>query len=177
MTSVNHITWKMYIATIETSNAMTLEFRIQPLTEDAKKLYGSVSNTYAGAYIGDAGIDLFVTKDETVHQGAIGYKIALDIACELIDSRTNENYSYYLYPRSSIVKTPLRLANSVGIIDSKYRHMIIASVDNISEAPFRLEKGMRLFQLCTPDLRSVRAVIVDQLSESSRGSGFGSSGK
>ena len=36
------------------------------------------------------------------------------------------NCSYYLYPRSSISKTPLRMSNSTGIIDAGYRGEIIA---------------------------------------------------
>ena len=38
---------------------------------------------------------------------------------------------YYMYPRSSISKTPLRLANSVGIIDSGYRGNLGAKFDEI----------------------------------------------
>ena len=45
----------------------------------------------------------------------------------MIDS--NNNYlSYYLYPRSSISKLNIRLANSVGIIDSGYRGKSIRSL-------------------------------------------------
>ena len=36
----------------------------------------------------------------------------------MINSKENKNISYYLYPRSSISKTPLILANQVGIIDA-----------------------------------------------------------
>ena len=32
---------------------------------------------------------------------------------------------YYLYPCSSIVKTPFKVANTVGIIDSGYRGEVI----------------------------------------------------
>ena len=39
----------------------------------------------------------------------------------------DKNIGYYLYPRSSISKTPLILANSVGIIDSGYRGNIKAA--------------------------------------------------
>ena len=57
-------------------------------------------------------------------------------------------YYYYLYPRSSISKTPLRLCNSVGIIDAGYRGNIMAFVDNIDED---YDLGTRLFQLCDPN--------------------------
>ena len=85
---------------------------------------------------------------------------------------------YYLYPRSSLSKTPLRLANSVGIIDSSYRGEIMAAVDNISEKDFEIKQGQRLFQLCSPTLEPINYIITDNLSETKRGEGgFGSTGK
>ena len=37
--------------------------------------------------------------------------------------------SFYMFPRSSISKTPCRLANNVGIIDSGYRGQLMAVFD------------------------------------------------
>ena len=37
-------------------------------------------------------------------------------------------------PRSSISKTPLRLANSIGLIDGGYRGEIMAPCDNIKNS-------------------------------------------
>ena len=51
----------------------------------------------------------------------------------MLNNKTGQYHGYYLYPRSSIVKTGLRLANSVGIIDAGYRGEIIAVVDNIDK--------------------------------------------
>jgi len=83
-----------------------------------------------------------------------------------------------LYPRSSIVKTPLRLSNSVGIIDAGYRGNIMAFVDNIKGEPFTIEKGTRLFQICGPCLERITFEVVHDLSNSQRGeSGFGSTGR
>ena len=39
----------------------------------------------------------------------------------------NNKTSYYLYPRSSISKTPLIQTNSVGIIDKDYRGNVMVS--------------------------------------------------
>ena len=40
-----------------------------------------------------------------------------------------------------------------------------------------IEKGTRLFQICSPDLSPIRVVIVNELTETSRGEGgFGSTG-
>jgi dUTP pyrophosphatase len=95
---------------------------------------------------------------------------------------------YYLYPRSSIVKTPFRLSNSVGIIDSGYRGEIMAVVDNIdavnNDIKTCLNKYMppmsRMFQICSPTLEPFMIQIVDsedKLGLTERGSGgFGSTG-
>ena len=54
-----------------------------------------------------------------------------------------EHYvGYYLYSRSSTgSKTPLRLSNSVGIIDSGYRGNIKACFDNINNSDFEPESN------------------------------------
>ena len=95
---------------------------------------------------------------------------------------------YYMYPRSSISKTPLRLANSVGIIDSGYRGDLMAKVDNINgfscdsdsgdSVDYVVSQHSRLFQVCAPDLSPFASVeIVDSLDDTTRGAGgFGSTG-
>ena len=50
-------------------------------------------------------------------------------------------------PRSSIAKTPLRLCNSIGLIDGGYRGEIMAAVDNIKGEDYTVEPNQRLFQL------------------------------
>ena len=102
--------------------------------------------------------------------------ISLDIQCEaFVDKNKDQNVSYYLYPRSSIYKTPLRTANSVGIIDAGYRGTIMAAVDNRSTEDYTVTPGQRLFQLCGPTLEPITFELVNQLSETSRGEGgFGS---
>ena len=85
--------------------------------------------------------------------------------------------SYYMYPRSSIIKTPLRIANSVGIIDRGYRGNLMACFDNISDEDYTIVKGTRLIQICSPYLDSISFSLKDNLSETSRGSGgYGSTG-
>ena len=74
-------------------------------------------------------------------------------------------------------KSPLRLANSVGIIDAGYRGNIMGIVDNISQEDFMIEAGSRMFQLCSPILSPISFQLSDELSETSRGEGgFGSTG-
>ena len=88
-----------------------------------------------------------------------------------------DGLSFYLYPRSSIIKTPLRLGNSVGIIDKGYRGNLMGCFDNISEEDYLIEKGTRLVQICAPNLETISFELTDSLSETSRGAGgYGSTG-
>jgi dUTP pyrophosphatase len=89
---------------------------------------------------------------------------------------------FYLYPRSSTgTKTPLRLANSVGIIDSGYRGPLIAAFDNWKLDEYEIQDKQRLAQVCPPDLSyPIYVILVDseeELGKTARGSGgFGSTG-
>ena len=132
-------------------------------------------NGHTNYHPGDSGLDLFCPKDILVKSGET-VKIDLEIQCEALKDNCN-NVSYYLYPRSSIVKTSLRLANSVGIIDAGYRGNLMAVVDNISDEPFNIQKGQRLFQICGRYLEPIHLNLVETLSVSERGNGgFGSTG-
>jgi len=126
---------------------------------------------------GDSGLDLFCPDTITINPGET-VKINLQINCEAFNNENLNNASYYLYPRSSIIKTPLRLANSVGIIDAGYRGDIIACVDNIKSESYTINKGDRLFQICAGNLEPIEFQLVNELSNTQRGSGgFGSTGQ
>ena len=164
----------------------------------------SISNQYF-----NAGFDLFCPyeilighkKVETINHYVICSMRRFDCGSELskggeggeggegglIDIK-NSSYpvSYYMYPRSSTgTKTPLRLANSVGIIDSGYRGNIIAvfdNVDNDTDITYGVETYQRLVQLCPHDISHPMYVrLVDDiklLGETARGDGgFGSTGR
>ena len=100
------------------------------------------------------------------------------IICAAYDDKNNP-IPYYLYPRSSISKTDLRLANSVGIIDSGYRGNIIGIFDYIGNTKMTINKGTRLVQLCSHNLLPFKSItIVDKLDDTERGDGgIGSTGK
>ncbi len=95
-----------------------------------------------------------------------------------------ESYvGYYIYSRSSTaIKTPLRLANSVGVIDSGYRGNIKSVFDNIKNENFLLESGSRYIQICPPNLEyPMKVYIVNDISnlgnKTNRNTGgFGSTG-
>ena len=121
---------------------------------------------------GDAGIDLFIVEKQTIKPGETA-RIKLGIACE-----STENKPYLLMPRSSISKTPLRLSNSIGLIDAGYRGEIMAAVDNIKEDIYTVDIGQRLFQIVAMDGSAIHFELGDHLSETIRGTdGFGSTGK
>ena len=151
-----------------------MKLLIKPTDDYVKTLY----NNHEHYNEGDSGLDLFCPEEIVIEPGTTR-KIDLQIQCEaLSDLDGDKNVSYYLYPRSSIIKTPLRLANSVGIIDAGYRGNIIACVDNIKNIAFKIEKGTRLFQICGPTLEPITFRLVEELSNTQRGSGgFGSTGQ
>ena len=121
---------------------------------------------------GDAGLDLFIAQEQTIKAGET-VLIKLQLACE-----PENTQPYLLMPRSSIAKTPLRLCNSIGLIDGGYRGEIMAAVDNIKTEDYTVEPNQRLFQLVAMNGAPITFEIVDELSDSSRGEGgFGSTGK
>ena len=141
----------------------------------------------------DSGFDLLIPFDYSEHENGytdnhiskVTFRAPLGVKCSM--SRCSP-CGYYLYPRSSIVKTPFRLSNSVGIIDSGYRGEIMAVVDNIESATNDMKvcihKYMtpmtRMFQICSPTLEPFLVEIVDSeedLGFTERGNGgFGSTG-
>lgn len=129
--------------------------------------------TFKSHHVGDSGIDLVTPHDVGVHSMKVG-TIDFEIQCEMRDKDDNL-VSYYLYPRSSISKTPFMMANSVGIIDAGYRGNIMAKIRNFSSDDEVAKGGDKLFQICAPDLKPIVVEIVNELSSTTRGSGgFGS---
>tara|TARA_B110000211_G_C14086109_1_gene556772 strand:- start:42 stop:617 length:576 start_codon:yes stop_codon:yes gene_type:complete len=141
----------------------------------------------------DSGIDMFCRSKVTIPPGET-VLVSLGVKCKMIDLTTGKSVGYYLYPRSSIYKTPLRLVNSVGIIDKDYRGELMAPLQNnpnIAEYLVDFTKGVnvaekytysikccaRLVQICAPDLSPLSIKFVDELDKTDRGSdGFGSTG-
>lgn len=135
----------------------------------------------------DSGFDLLCPY-EIIFGNRTQIKIDYNIICsaKIIDNEklTSKNTGYYLYPRSSISKTLLRMANSVGIIDSGYRGNIIGVFDKIQNGHSsceKIEKHQRLLQICSPNLMPIIVEIVENKNdidiETERGDGgFGSTG-
>ena len=144
-----------------------MNLKIKPLNEKVRSMYQNHGHYNKG----DSGLDLFIINDEKIKPKETKI-IHLGICCENLD-----NNSYFLMTRSSISKTPLRMSNSIGLIDSGYRGELMASVDNIYNDLYMLKNGQRLFQLVAMDGSEIYFNISEQLSETKRGlGGFGSTG-
>lgn len=157
-----------------------MKLLLKPLTAEIREMYSEQATETANEnreLRGDAGLDLYFPDDIVVEAGKTQF-IDLMIQCEGKSDTDDRNVCYTLECRSSISKTPLRLANSRGIIDAGYRGNLTAAVDNISDKDFNIQKGQRLFQICGRYLETIELSIVDTLSDSERGNGgFGSTGK
>jgi dUTP pyrophosphatase len=165
------------------------------VSQDVRSLYESAAvkhNDLCNSEFFDAGFDLFCPSDLDV-LAKTTVKINQEVKGEMrfvtfsdygSGSGSGMCVGYYMYPRSSTgTKTPLRLSNSVGIIDSGYRGHYISVFDNISEQTFKVERGQRLVQICPPNMTyPMRVEIVanenDLTMNTLRGEGgFGSTGK
>ena len=126
----------------------------------------------------NSGFDLFVPYETKVPGGFKTQMISMDVKCEM--RYKDESCGYFMFPRSSISKTPLMLANHTGIIDAGYRGSLIGAFRNVSPEDYLVEKHTRLLQVCHPSLHPIFVELVDEseLSTTSRGhGGFGSTGK
>lgn len=148
------------------------------------------------AHLGDGAVDLYAPKDYTIKPGE-----TVIIPCD-IKVALPYGYAFLIHPRSGTSsKTKLRVANSIGLIDSQYKGIIGVIVENI-EPPIKdisykfdengrpiitsilhgqsyfISKGerfaqMRLVEVPTASFFQVESV--DGIGDD-RGGGFGSSG-
>jgi len=131
----------------------------------------------------DAGFNLLVPTTTECYINQIN-KIDFGVRCSatVISKNNMEITGYYMYPRSSTgSKTLLRLANSVGIIDSGYRGNLMGCFDvaNYSEYNTQtIQQYSSIIQICAPSLVPIIVEIVKELDEDTeRGEGgFGSTG-
>jgi dUTPase len=161
-------------------NMSDITYRLELLVdEDAKEYYKNILDRPND----NAGYDLFLsktvqTKPCEVSLCPLGCRARM-VRC--YPDEMEEEVHYWLAPRSSIWKSGVMMANSMGIIDHTYRGPLMGAVlpiDCLNTKP-PLEKGIRLFQILAPDMGWIREVrIVDSLPETARGEGgFGSTGK
>ena len=136
---------------------------------ESDKIKGMYEN-HGHFHDGDSGLDLYFPNDMILGAGET-HLIDLGFKCD-------GGMSFWVVPRSSISKTPLRMANSVGLIDKLYRGSIKVCVDNRSGEDYEIKEGDRLFQIVNPQLSEIKVEVVESLTETTRGDGgFGSTGK
>ena len=154
----------IFDAAIEKYHSYAIELPI--MLED-----GAHEPTYA--HESDAAADMYAMEDVMIPAHFKGVPIKTGVHIQL-----PEGWVAMLFPRSSIgAKTPLRLSNSVGIIDSGYRGEVRALYDNIGNEPYQIKKGDRIAQLMVMPSYRFKANVVDSLEDSDRGEGgFGSTG-
>lgn len=195
---------------------MVLKIFVDSNDENLKFTYVNAANSHNNKVIHlyehiDAGFDLFAPGNEGEELDQYGIntrffgpnwqdrspvnKLDFKVSCSaqiITDSGKSFNTGYYMYPRSSLSKTQLRLANSVGIIDAGYRgHLTgmfdVVNIDTIDtdsniEADFWGKKYDRYVQICAPSLVPILVQVVDTLEELGEqtargGGGFGSTGR
>lgn len=124
---------------------------------------------------GDAGMDLVATSyhfDSETGCHVYGVGLQIEIPSGFVGK---------IYPRSSLSKYDLVLANHVGIIDSNYRGEILFKFKHLGKEKDEAniyQVGERIGQLIIEEIPRIELVEVKELSDSNRGAnGFGSSGK
>ena len=179
--------------------------KIQVLKNES---YQSVDNLPKKGTDRATGFDVIVTSDpeiigEIYENGAykrvdyIQYKTNLKLAVqkERVFSNfgyTDLDYDILAFPRSSISKYNLTLANCIGLIDADYRGEVLLRfkyqwqpedykirTDNLLEGRVNFtklyNKGDKVCQLKVTKLENVEFVLVDELDSTTRGEGgFGS---
>lgn len=84
-----------------------------------------------------------------------------------------------IYARSGLaVKHGVTLSNGVGVIDSDYRGELRVGLINQGDAPYTIEPGERIAQLCIAPVYQADFIEAAALSDTGRGAGgFGSTGR
>lgn len=121
----------------------------------------------------DAGADVYANEEVEIAGNSTvivktGLKVAIPVGWEI-----------QVRPRSGMsVKTPIRIANAPGTIDSGYRDEIGIICHNTSSYPYTIHKGDRIAQfiLAQSPMISWKEGKVDIISGDRKG-GFGSTGK
>ena len=168
--------------TNQNRNYSVLKIAVNPNNQELIDIYTNASKTHNDSMFSDkfpnSGFDLFVPETTTLLGNLKVNMISMDVKCEMLDSNERP-CGFYMYPRSSISKTPIILANSVGIIDSGYRGNLIGAFKTLDSQPYTIDKYTRLLQITNANLSPifVKMVSESELSNTERGTGgFGSTG-
>ena len=128
--------------------------------------------TYGTEY--SAGADLYNLIGETVTIPAHAtYLVHTGISVEI-----PEGYCGLIFARSGLAsKRGLAPAHKVGVIDADYRGEVMVALHNHTDRTQTVEGGERIAQLAIVPFLKADFELVDELSDTKRGSGgFGSTG-
>ena len=155
---------------------MSLTYKIVIIDNDDNELKNKYINHNVN-YKTDVGLDIFTPDKIVVPAKAISFKIGTGIRASAYINDIKS--SYMIFPRSSMgSKTPLRLCNSIGLVDPEYTGESFAIVDNMSDKPYVIEKHDRLVQFVGPNHENPNVIVVDTLEDTNRGNnGLGSTGR
>jgi len=151
-----------------------INFRVLCMNNELKGVYNKNEEKRNKS---DVGFDLFMPEDVIVPANAISFKLGTKVKVSgYVDKRLS---SYEIWPRSSMgAKTPLRLCNSIGLVDPEYTGELFICVDNMSNKEYNIKKNDRLVQLVGPCHERVDMDVVSELENTVRGEkGLGSSGR
>jgi len=125
------------------------------------------------AYDIDSGMDIYASYIKKENDGELWFGTGLAVEIPV-------GFSGLIFPRSSISKVPLSLANAVGVIDPGYRGEIQVRFNKLDPTHKEAEDykiGDRVAQLIIVQVPCFQPVWADELDDSERGAdGFGSSG-
>ena len=125
------------------------------------------------AHPGDAGVDLCSVADLELppgHRRLVGTGVAVAIPVGMVG---------LIHPRSGLAaRTGLSIVNTPGTIDAGYRGEIkVCLINHDPDTPIAIARGDRIAQLVVQRVELPEFVEVDELDDTSRGSGgYGSSG-
>lgn len=131
---------------------------------------------------GDAGRNLPLKTDACISGGEISHKIHLGIRVRVRklvgppERLYYQDWPWHLVLRfSTAANTPVRLSNSIGVMDAGYRGEVIAIVDNVGDHALVLKSGHAYFQMVLPDgtpmnLPHCQIVLVRDFDDSDLGS-------
>ena len=120
---------------------------------------------------GSAGLDLYAIGDVRIGPEDI-IMIRTGLAFEI-----PAGYFGMLVTRSSLGRDGVRVAACTNIIDSDYRQEVLVYMRNDGIYPKPIRKGDRYAQIILVPVLMAEVVEADELSETSRTGGFGSTGR
>ncbi len=121
------------------------------------------------AYEGDAGMDLHSVKNYVLKP------MEKTIVKTGLQMEIPEKYFGSIRDRSGLAAKH-SIHTLAGVIDSHYRGEIGVVLINLGEKEFKINKYDRIAQLIIQPIKIAEIQEVENLSETSRGGGFGSSG-